>query len=207
MNRMSWWLTSNKRRPFLVEQDDRRFTILSPGHAKLPYRKMLRDCFDSKTSCFAPSFYSEVQAYAYMLKNMEIDWSLIAHPYNTEAKAELQSASMGSMESFARALMKSGASEVLSNYPPGPSYLRISEQASSTAVPCETLYGAYREYCAKTGKNDLYSENMLRLVVRDLPGVSVVPARIGGRKVQVYRGLPRQQDQEKGKVVSLLSPS
>jgi hypothetical protein len=204
VNRMSWWLTSNKRRPFLVEQDDRRFTILSPAQAKAPYRKMLRGCFDSKTSSFAPDFYAEIQAYAHMLKNMEIDWPLISHPHSTVAKEELQNASMGSMESFARELMRNGASEVLSNYPPGPAYLRISEQAATAAVPCETLYGSYREYCAKTGKNDMYSENMLRLVIQDLTGVSVVPARIGGRKVKVYKGLPRQQDSGKGKVVSLI---
>ena len=206
-NRMSWWLTSNKRRPFLLEQDDRRFTILSPGEAKPAYRKMLQKCFDPKTSKFSRDFYGEVQAFAFTLKHMEVDWRLIARPYDTETKKELQNASLGSMESFASELRRVGASEVLSNYPPGPNYLRISDQAAATVVPCETLYGTYREYCTKNGKNDVCSENMLRLVIRDLPGVAVVPARIGGRKVQVYKGLPRQQDKDKGKVVSIVSPS
>ncbi|QDP58831.1 MAG: putative primase [Prokaryotic dsDNA virus sp.] len=202
-NRMTWWLTSNKRRPFLVEQDDRRFTILSPGQAEKKYRKMLQACFDSKTSKFATDFYEEIQGYANYLKNLQIDWNLIARPYNTDAKKEIQGASMGSMESFTLELSTNGASETLSNYPPGPSYLRISEQAAASVVPCETLYGSYREYCTKNGKNDMYSENMLRLAIRDIPGVSVVPARVGGRKVQVYRGLPKQKKEEAGKVVSI----
>ena len=202
-NRMTWWLTSNKRRPFLVEQDDRRFTILSPGQAEIKYRKMLQKCFDSKTSKFATDFYEEIQGYADYLKNLQIDWNLIARPYNTAAKVEIQGASMGSMESFTLELTSNGAAETLSNYPPGPSYLRISEQAAGSVVPCETLYGSYREYCTKNGKTDMYSENMLRLVIRDIPGVSVVPARVGGRKVQVYRGLPKQKKETAGKVVSI----
>jgi hypothetical protein len=205
-NRMTWWLTSNKRRPFLVEQDDRRFTILSPGQAKAAYRKMLQACFDSKTSNFSTDFYQEIQGYADYLKNLQIDWNLIARPYNTAAKTEIQGASMGSMESFALELSTNGAAEVLGNYPPGPSYLRISEQAAASVVPCETLYGSYREYCTKNGKNDMYSENMLRLVIRDIPGVSVVPARVAGRKVQVYRGLPKQKKEAQGKVVSISPP-
>ena len=204
-NRMSWWLTSNKRRPFLLEQDDRRFTILSPGPAQPAYRKMLQGCFDARTSRFAPDFYEELQSYADYLKNLQIDWNLIARPYNTTAKKEIQSASMGSMESFAHELMVNGAAEMLGNYPPGPAYVRVSEQAAASVIPCETLYGSYREYCTKNGKNDIYSENMVRLVLKDIPGVMIVPARIGGRKVKVYRNLPRQKE-EQGKVVSISQP-
>ena len=206
-NRMSWWLSSNKRRPFLVEQDDRRFTILSPGKASTPYRKMLQKCFDPKTSKFEPHFYKEVQAFAYHLKNMEIDWRLIARPYSTEIKLELQKASMGSLDSFAKEVEKYGASEILSNYPPGPNYIRISDRVASQVVPCETLYGAYREYCTRNGKPDIRSETMLRLVLRDIHGVSVAPARVGGKKVMVYKGLPTNTEKPDGKVINLTSPA
>ena len=73
VNRMTWWMTSNHRRPFLVESDDRRFTILSPSKASQKYRYMLRECFDPKTSKFAPDFYEEIQAFAEELHNMVID--------------------------------------------------------------------------------------------------------------------------------------
>ena len=94
VNRMTWWMTSNHRRPFLVESDDRRFTILSPSKAARKYRMMLRECFDPKTSKFAPDFYGEIQAFADELQNMAIDWDLISRPYDSAIKSELQNLSL-----------------------------------------------------------------------------------------------------------------
>jgi hypothetical protein len=203
VNRMSWWLTSNRRRPFLVEHDDRRFTILSPGKASTSYRQMLSNCFNAKTSKFSAGFYKELQGYAHRLKSMEVDWKLVSRPYNTEVKTEIQNASMGSLESFAHEIDKNGATDVLTNYPPGGGYLRVTESIATRAVPCETLYGSYREYCSRNGRTDIKSETMLRLVIRTLPDVVIVPARVGGRKVHVYQGLKKSKPQSEGKVVSI----
>ena len=203
-NRMSWWLTSNQRRPFLVEKDDRRFTILSPAQATSEYRKMLRDCFDPKTSRPNPGFYSEIQAFAHDLKTMDVDWRYIARPFSSKMKTELQAASMGSVDAFIAAIAREGVSEILSTYPPPPDYFKISDSAVLKAVPCETLYGCYRQWCGKKGRSDIRSETLLRLAMKDLPKLKVRSARIAGTRLDVYTGLPSRTDEPKeGKVIKL----
>lgn len=204
MNRMTWWMTSNQRRPFLVENDDRRFTILSPGKADVVYRKMLRDCFDAKTSRPQPDFYEEIQAFAKDLKSFQIDWNLISRPYSSSIKKELQNASMGSVDAFICELISVGPSSIISDYPPGPSYFKISDSSAARAIPCETLYGSYREWCLRKGRTDLRSETMLRLALRDVPDVAIKRARILGRKMDVYVGLKVPKEEKEGKVVQMI---
>lgn len=201
-NRMSWWLTSNKPDPILIEKDDRRFTVLAPGKASGEYRQMLRDCFDSQTSEFSVSFREEVEAFAYHLHNMAVDWNLISRPIFTEAKRGLQGISAESLDAFCQEIISRGASAILTNYPPGPAYPRLGDVSDGKVVPCETLYGTYREWCERTGRRDVKAETMFRLSIQDLPSVSVVAAYMGGRKIQVYRNLPSQRP-PKGKVVPL----
>tara|TARA_R100001082_G_scaffold104280_2_gene75535 strand:- start:6245 stop:8260 length:2016 start_codon:yes stop_codon:yes gene_type:complete len=189
-NRMSWWLTSNRRRPFLVEQGDRRFTVLSPALADEQYRQALRDCFDSESSSYSDSFYAEICAYRHALENTVVNWNLIASPYNSTAKKELQAASRSSIEAFTVELLESGPAVVLTDYPPSPTYIRVSDSMLSRAVPCETIYGAYREWCTRNGRSDFRSETLLRLQVRDMGNAKIKKARIGGRKIDVYVGLP-----------------
>jgi len=188
-NRMTWWMTSNRRRPFIIEQDDRRFSILSPGVAKPEYRKMLRDCFDPKTGNFAPSFYDEICSFADYLQQIQINWDLISRPLNSLVKSQLQNASLGSVDSFTSELVARGPVDILSEYPPPSNYIRISEASVARAIPCETVYGSYREWCVRKGRTDVRSETILRLTIGDLPEVKIRPARIGGRKLDVYIGL------------------
>lgn len=189
-NRMTWWLTSNKRRPFLVEQDDRRFTILQPSKATAQYRKMLQDCFDPKTSKFDPNFYQEVRGFAYHLKNLAIDWNLISKPHVSAVKEELQKASQSSADAFIDTLKKYGVVDVLTGYPAPPNYPRVTLTAAASAVPCETLYGSYREWCSRLGKKFANSEPMFRLAIKSLDGVKTKSARLGGKTLEVYLGLP-----------------
>ena len=205
INRMSWWLTSNKPDPVLIEKDDRRFTVLSPDKASFEYRKMLRECFDPKTSKFAVSFHEEVQGFAHYLHNMQVDWNLISRPIFTEAKKGLQGISAESLDAFCHEIASKGTSTVLTNYPPGPMYPRLSDVSDGQVVPCETLYGTYREWCERTGRRDIKPEMMFRMVVRDFADTSVVSAYIGGRKIEVYRGLPIGKRKPQGKVVPLTS--
>ena len=190
VNRMTWWMTSNHRRPFLIEADDRRFTILAPQKAAKSYRMMLRDCFDPKTSKFAPTFYCELQAFAEELHRMTIDWDLISRPYNSAIKSELQNASMSSVDAFVFDVLQNGVVATIADYPPPPAYFKISDSAAARAVPCETLYGSYREWCQRKGRSDLRSETILRLAVRDVAGVAIRTARISGKKLDVYCGIP-----------------
>ena len=119
VNRMSWWLTSNKPDPVLIEKDDRRFTVLSPSKADFEYRKMLRECFDPKTSKFSVSFHEEVQGFAHYLHNMDVDWNLISRPMFTEAKKGLQGISAESLDAFCHEISVQGTHRALCT----PAYL------------------------------------------------------------------------------------
>lgn len=205
-NRMSWWLTSNHPRPFAVEKDDRRFTIFSPARVDVAYRHMLRDCFDPKTSKFEASFYEELQSFAHYLKHVSINWNLIARPYISGMKKELQEASQGSSEAFIEVLLRVGGAAVLADYPPPANYPRVSETVAIQAVPCETLYGSYREWCQRNGLYSPRTEAMFRLSLKALPSVTVKRARFSGRTMDVYVGLsaPAKQDAQ-GQVVQFPS--
>ena len=204
VNRMTWWLTSNKRLPFLVEKDDRRFTILSPGRADTAHRRMLRDCFDPRTSRPQPDFYEELQAFAHDLKQLDVDWDLISRPYRSSTKDELQFASMGSVDSYINQMLQIGPSRMLAQYPAGPNYMKVSDSAMAKAIPCETLYGSYREWCLKSGRTDIRSETLFRLGVKDISKVKVVSARVAGSKVAVYIGIPVLEKKE-GKLIQMPS--
>ena len=194
-NRMTWWLTSNRRRPFLVEQGDRRFTVLSPAQVDAKYRQMLRECFDDETSEYKEDFYEEICAFRHALQAMQINWQLVAKPYNSLAKRELQAASRSSIEAFATELGESGPAGVLTDYPPGPTFARVSEAMLQRAVPCESIYGAYREWCSRNGRSDFRSETLLRLQIRDTLGTQIRKARIAGRKIDVYVGLTTPEEE------------
>lgn len=204
-NRMSWWLTSNKRLPFLVEKDDRRFTILSPSKASVSYRKMLRACFDPKTSRPNPKFYKEIQAFASDLGKLDVDWDLISRPYRSSTKDELQSASMGSVDAYIAQMIQVGPVRMLASYPPGSNYVKVSDSAMAKAIPCESIYGSYREWCAKCGRSDVRSETLFRLGIKDIGNVRVVSARVAGTKLDVYVGIPVPTETKEGKLIKMPS--
>ena len=190
-NRMTWWMTSNKRRPFMVEKGDRRFTILSPSKVDPTYRTMLRKCFDPETSFFATDFYAEIQGLAHELQQVDIDWQLIAYPYVNTIKKELQYASLSSADAFIEQLKCTGPSQMIAGYPPPHNYIHLTSTALGKAVPCETLYGCYREWCTREGRTGIYSEPLFRLSVKALSDVKVRKARIPGKgTLSVYTGLP-----------------
>jgi phage/plasmid-associated DNA primase len=153
---------------------------------------MLRDCFDSKTSKFVPDFYQEVQAFAYNLHNTTVDYSLISRPFSSSIKSELQAAGKSSVDSFIDGLIKLGVVSSIAVYPPSHSYFKISESMAGKAVPCESLYGCYREWCSRKGRSDIRSETFFRLAIKSVEGVSVKSARMAGKRMDVYIGLPKE---------------
>tara|TARA_R110002110_G_scaffold30408_1_gene107770 strand:+ start:64 stop:966 length:903 start_codon:yes stop_codon:yes gene_type:complete len=201
-NRMTWWMTSNKRRPFIVEKGDRRFTIFSPAQVDADYRVMLRECFSPKTSSFSAGFYTEICGFAHELQQVDIDWKLIAYPYLNTIKKELQYASLNSADAFIEQLKHVGPSQMLVRYPPPNSYVHFAGTALGKAVPCETLYGSYREWCSREGRTGMYSEPLFRLSVKSIGTVRIRRARVPGKgTLTVYTGLPAPKEKEKGNVV------
>ena len=166
---------------------------------------MLRDCFDPQTSKFMPDFYQEIQGFAEHLVNLQVDYHLISRPHTTIMKQELQEASLGSAESFVEILTDIGPAATMGSYPAHSNYLRVADSVLSKAVPCETLYGTYREWCIREGRTDIKTERMFRLIVKDLPGVKIQKARISGRNLDVYMGLkiPEKSTKPKGQVTQL----
>ena len=202
-NRMTWWLTSNARQPLVVDMQDRRVTVLAVPRPKNEYKNMLRNCFDSKTSTFSVSFAQEIEAYCDALRQVEIDWRLIAMPFQTEARKQIQLASQSGIEKFVSMVQAQGAVGVISDYPPPPEYFRLSESAYGRAVPCETLYGSYVEWSARNGRRDSRPEPELRLAIALLGNVKLKTASLGGRSVDLYIGLPTPAVEHEGRVVTL----
>jgi len=201
-NRMTWWMTSNKRRPFIVEKGDRRFTILSPAQVDAKYRVMLRDCFSPKTSTFSNDFYAEICGFAHELQQIDIDWRLIAYPYINTIKKELQYASLNSADAFIEQLRFVGPSQMLVRYPPANNYIHLTGTSLGKAVPCDTLYGCYREWCSREGRTGVYSEPLFRLTVKSMDTVRVRRARLPGKgTLTVYTGFPESKEREKKNVV------
>ena len=135
---------------------------------------------------------------------MTIDWDLISRPYNSSIKSELQNASMSSVDAFVFDVLQNGVVATIADYPPPPAYFKISDSAAARAVPCETLYGSYREWCQRKGRVDLRSETILRLAVRDVDGVAIRTARISGKKLDVYVGIPAPKSEpKKGQLINI----
>ena len=199
-NRMSWWMTSNNRRPLVLDENDRRITVLAAAQPTTAHRKMLRSCFDSKRGTFEPVFRDEISSFAYHLQNLKINWRLIAYPLDTKARRQVQSASRSSIDAFLEDIKKLGAVSVLGTYKPRMGS-RVSEALLQTCVPCERMYGSFREWCESHGHQNIPTEAELGLAVISLPGVEKTNARIAGTKVRVYTGLIKKQPKAQGKVV------
>ena len=202
-NRMTWWMTSNARRPLVVDTQDRRVTVLAVPKPTPEHKRMLRGCFNSKTATFNDSFAREIEAYCDHLNQVQIDWRLISFPFQTEARRQIQMASQTSVEKFVEMVYDQGAVGIISDFPPPPEYFRLSDGALSKAVPCETLYGSYVEWCSRTGRRACRPEAELRLTITLLGNVKLRGASVGGRHVELYLGLPGEKRNPQGKVIEL----
>jgi hypothetical protein len=198
-NRMSWWMTSNNRRPLILDENDRRITVLAADDPTREYRTMLRRCFDAKRGTFEPIFRDEISSYAHYLRSLKIDWKLIARPLRTKAREQIQSASLSSIDAFIEDIKKLGTLSILETYKPRMG-VRISESVLQNCIPCERLYGSFREWCESHGYNPIPSEAELGLAVISLPGVEKTNARIAGNRIRAYVGLTKRQ-QPSGQVV------
>ena len=196
-NRMTWWLTSNDRRPLIIEKDDRRFTVLVPGGCDWEYRKMLAGCFNPKLGKYSRSFALEVRAFAAHLHAMEVNYGLISRPYAAKARKLLQEASRGSVDHFVDLIGEVGAAATLADYPPGPEYMGVSHNdvvAGRGILPCELIYGSYRTWCERNGRRDIRPESTLRLAFIGVKDVGVQWIQLGGKKFQAYLNLPEGKE-------------
>ena len=205
-NRMTWWLTSNDRRPLMLEKDDRRFTVLVPRTVPDGYKKTLSRCFNPALGKYTKTFEEEISAFAHDLHALQVDYTLIARPHETKARVMLQAASRSSIETFARLVLQYGPASLITDYPPGPEFARVSIAGNKRAVSCELLYGAYRTWCERHGRRDMYQETNLRLCFQQMGAVSIKRIMIGGQYVYCYLGLPSPaQDNQEENVIDISS--
>ena len=201
-NRMTWWMTSNEPRPLLLEEDDRRFTVLRAAKTDKAYRDMLPKCFDPQTGKFTATFYQELSGYAAALEKLSVDWKLIARPHQTRARAMLQEASRHSISAFVAECRAQGVGAMVDDFPPEGEWRGYTAQHIASGVPCEVLYSSYRAWCGRYGRRDTKPEAELRLALLNLPGVSTARMGWAKRRIQAYRGLPGQE-KPRGNVVPL----
>jgi hypothetical protein len=180
----------------MIEEDDRRFTVLVPKGVTAEYRKMLSQCFNSKTGKYSKSFEDEVKAYAHHLHSLAVDYRSVARPYSTRARRLLQQASRSSVDEFVQITEKHGAAAVLTDYPAPPEFLRVGEALIKRTVPCELLYGSYVTWCSRRGRRDVRQEANLRLAFQQIEGVITKRMLIGGKGIDCYLGLPSAQKKE-----------
>ena len=144
-------------------------------------------------------FRDEIASYAHYLKSLKVDWKLIAYPLDTKARRQVQSASRSPIDAFLHEIKKLGAVSVLETYKPRLG-VRISESVLQNCVPCERLYGSFREWCESHGYSNIPPESELNLAIVSLPGVDRTNARIAGTQVRVYVGLTKREKMS-GKIV------
>ena len=205
-NRTTWWLTSNERRPLMLEEDDRRFTVLVPGDVDFEYKKMLSGCFNPATGDYSKSFLKEIFGFAHALHSLQVDYWLISRPFATQARSKLQAASRTSIDQFVRIVQKHGPAAAITDYPPGPDFLRVPEAMVRRSTPCELLYGSYLTWCSRHGRKDVYQESNLRLAIEEIQGVDVKRLLVGGQHMYCYLGLQAEEEKERDdNVVTLTS--
>tara|TARA_Y100001938_G_C8092850_1_gene436165 strand:+ start:1436 stop:3088 length:1653 start_codon:yes stop_codon:yes gene_type:complete len=192
-NRMTWWMTSNERRPLMIEEDDRRFTVLVPKGITVEYRRMLSGCFNPKTGRYSKTFAEEVQGFAHHLHSLSVDYKTIARPYSTRARRLLQEASRSSIDEFVHLVKRHGAATVVTDYPAPPDFMRVGEALIQKAMPCELLYGSYTTWCDRRGRRDVRQEANLRLAFQQIEGISTKRMMVGGKGLDCYLGLPSAQ--------------
>ena len=189
-NRMTWWLTSNEAQPLLIEEDDRRFTVLLCGHADSHYRDMLQGCFNPRTGGYSDPFAREVAAFSHALHKVKVDYKLIARPMSSPAKQDLQGVSLSSSVAFSRELQRVGAMGMLATYAPGD-HTTYVVSPTDELIPCDAIYQSYRVWCERHGLGrDMKTEGAFRLGLVKLPGVGVSNVRTRGQHLKVYTGLP-----------------
>lgn len=189
-NRMTWWMTSNEAQPLLIEEDDRRFTVLLCGHADSHYRDMLRGCFNPRTGTYSEAFAREVAGFSHALHKITVNYGLIARPMASPAKKDLQGISLSSAVAFSRELQKMGAMGMIATYPPTDNAAYVISP-SDEVVPCSALYQSYRTWCDRHGvTREMKAEGAFRLGIAKLPGVGVRIVRTRNQHLKVYTGLP-----------------
>ena len=69
----------------------------------------------------------------------------------------------------------------------------MSESVLQNCIPCERMYGSFREWCEAHGYSNIPPESELNLAIVSLPEVESTNARIAGTQVRVYVGLTKRR--------------
>jgi hypothetical protein len=202
-NRMSWWMTSNAPRPLLIEQNDRRFTILRPTKVDTAYRKLLNDSYEEDGTGFTPSFDIEIAGFSQFLLNQQVNHSLASKPFSSLAKKQIQEASRPNPEAFVEEIRTLTISSVLTAWPPSVEHSR-QPVVSGRAIPLPYLYGSFITWCQQRGVRP-EPEPVFRLTVSAVPEIQIKTVRAPGQTIRAYVGLNKLSGSNRsGKLESAL---
>lgn len=192
-NRMSWWFTSNSITPVRVEgTNDRRYTVFSPlNPPSAEYRAMLEG-IHRPDGRFTEDFEREMAAFAYALANHPADRALAGRPLLNAAREALINASRTSAELFLAEVEEQGAEVVVCEYRDSTEFTDQSRwNFGDEGLAVDAVYGAYRRFCEHCGMTPCRAARLgqeMRLV---FPGVERTRVSVNGKRVYVYRGLPK----------------
>ncbi len=174
INRMSWWMTTNEKRPVLLEKKDRRFTVLQCSEPTEDYTEKLRESFESETGDFTGAFLDEICAFGAFLKTYSVDYQMISRPFENKARVEIQRASLNSLDSFLLEVQECGINHIMARVETGNP--KSASLYAQDYYPVHDTYKTYQAFCQETGRRGV--RPMSELVLH------LTGAKIGRRKVK-----------------------
>lgn len=193
VNRMSWWFTSNKLTPVKVEsRHDRRYTVfaaLSPVPEE--HKAMTKTLFRADGS-FTTEFEEEMAAFAHALATHPVDRSAAMTPLHNAAREALINAGRTSAELFLAEVEERGVEAVVREFYDTTMMLSPDRwDFGDDGVAIAAVYGAYRRFCEGSGMTPCKRERLGQEMRLFFPTVARSKASSDGKRVRVYKNLPR----------------
>lgn len=157
-NRATWLFNANDRNPVSLEPGDRRYSVFRNETPITPeWRHWLRTTFWHPRIQNKPSdlFWREIEAFKYELETAQIDYDLVAKPYENSARESVIEASLGAEESFKRECRERGFEVVLNELQfeaPRPKPVRPGEYK---AHDVHRVYSAWAKARLRPQLNDV----------------------------------------------------
>jgi hypothetical protein len=190
---MSWWFTSNAMTPVKVEgEHDRRYTVFSALTPPSPEYRAALASIHRPGGGYTREFEAELAAFAHALAEHAVDTALAQTPLRNAARDALINASRSSSELFLAEVAERGVEAVISDYytsrhiEPVPKW-----DYGDEGVTVEAVYLAYRRFSEEAGMVPCKREKLGHDMRVAFPNVTKPRASDNGKRVKVYRGLPR----------------
>ena len=119
-NRSAFIFSSNKNKPILIENGDRRFSVFRTPFAVFgdnsPYTQMLRDIHLQSNGKFTDSFMEEIAGFMYDMLALSVNSGRVKTPFDNDARKELINASKTSFEVWMDEVMDQGIDNMIEDY-------------------------------------------------------------------------------------------